>query len=314
MDSKIMLGVISFLKPGMKFLEARIKYHAQQLSYWEDFPEDIPFYRVEIFWDETTRSALSTDLDLHSIIVNEPSPPGKSRNFLLKALYASDCDYLVCCDDDQVLDPGNEGFDFLQNLPVSLAKDGALITFQNETWITKGQGYKMVSLRQQPVARTSHLLSKAICTGNMQISCIPNLVKYGYEPVFFDEDTMAQEGEIPEDAKFQADWLVAGHPVYRCDTLFNVALDSYIQSSIYKSGRYRYTTNKTRIKVLNDYIHSLCPQRADITSLETLSQYKNTAAATRLVPRVAPMGRLIGEEELLSKSTRKSRIRPRKGN
>lgn len=304
-----MVGSISYLKPGMKFFESRRKYHAEQLAFWESSPEDFPYYRVQIFWDRETEAACSTDMDLHAFKVNEPCPPGKARNILLRALYASDYDYLICCDDDQVLDPQEESFDFLKHLTVAAARQGALITFQNETWITTGKGYKMVALRNSEVGKNNHILHKAICTGNMQISCIPNLVKYGYEPVFFDEDTMAQEGEIPEDAKFQVDWITAGHPVYESATLFNVALDSYIQSSIYTSGRYRYMTNKTRIAVLNAYIRSLYPRRPDIQTLEDLSRLKNTASDSKMWTKTCKPGKLLGEDELAAKKRRHSRMR-----
>ena len=276
MKAKLMLGSISFLKPEMKHLEKRIKHHASQLRFWE-LMHDLPFYRVEIFWEDSTRAALGTTLDLHAIRVNEPSPPGKSRNYLLKELYASDYDYLVCCDDDQVLEPGDESYAFLQALSPDLAAQGALITFQNETWITKAQERKVQEMQAWSYQNHKHVLKRAVCTGNMQVSCIPNLVKYGYRPLFFDEETMAQENEIPEDAKFQVDWLVAKHPIYHCATLYNKALDNYVQSSIYKSGRFRYMTNKGRIATLNRYIRERVPNRPEICDLDTLSKRRNTA-------------------------------------
>lgn len=275
--AKLMLGSISFLKPDMKFFEKRVEYHEQQLRYLEGLGAEIPYYRVEIFWDGATEEALSTTMSLHSIKVNAPCPPGKSRNLLLKELYASGYDYLICCDDDQVFLPGNEGYEFLKHLPVTLAQEGALITFQNETWITKAKERQMHLLKANPKLAGKQVLEKALCTGNMQISCIPNLVKYGRAPIFFDEVTMAQEGEIPEDARFQVDWLLAKNPVYHCVTLYNVALDNYVKSSIYKSGRFRYMTNKTRIDVLDAYIRAQVPTRPEITNLETLSKYRNTA-------------------------------------
>lgn len=276
-ECKLLVGSISYLKRGMKHFDKRVAYHEEQLRFWEQFDADFHYCRAEIAWDEPTRQRLQTSMNITSIPGDAPCPPGKSRNLLLKFFYNSDYDYLICCDDDQVLDPGLEGFDFLKTLPVKLAAEGALITFQNETWLTKAKLREVFELRKHPAFSKKHILEKAICTGNMQISCIPNLVKYGYEPLFFDEDTMAQEGEIPEDAKFQVDWLLAAHPVYLCKTLFNTALDNYIKSSIYKSGRYRYMTNHSRIEVLNRYIQNKIPRRPDIQTLDDLSKHKNSA-------------------------------------
>lgn len=299
--SKLMIGSISFLKPGIRHLESRINNHASQLRFWEQFPEDFPYYRVEIFWDESTEKRLETNMSINSIKVNEPCPPGKSRNLLLEQLYASDYDYLICCDDDQILDPTNEAFDFLRKLSPDLAKQGALITFQNETWLTGSQCRKTISLRTSPQFARLHILKKALCTGNMQISCIPNLVKYGKEPVFFDNESMAQEGEIPEDAKFLVDWIVAGNPIYKCETLFNVALDNYVQSSIYKTGTYRYTTSKSRIAVLDAYIRSKYPRIPEINTLTALSKRKNPAAASITLPKDCVPEKLLREEKLLKR-------------
>jgi hypothetical protein len=287
MKAKLMLGAISFLKPGMRHLEKRIAHHESQLRFWEAQP-DLPLHRVEVFWDETTEQALTTNLELHSIKVKEPSPPGKSRNFLLDALYKSDYDYLICCDDDQVLEPGAEGFAFINALTADLAAEGALITFQNETWITKAQERKMQDMMAWGQENQKHILRKALCTGNMQISCIPNLAKYGYEPIYFDEVSMAQENEIPEDAEFQVDWLVSRHPVYICTTLYNKALDNYVQSSIYKSGRFRYMTNKGRIDTLNRYIKQEMKYHPEVTDLISLSKRRNTALDQRLLAFADP--------------------------
>lgn len=311
MKSKVMIGAISYLKPDMKFHEHRVKYHKQQLEYWENFPEDIPFYQVEIFYDDKVREALTTALDVHSIAVNEPSPPGKSRNYLLKALYESDYDWLVCCDDDQVMDPMLESFDLIQNLTPELAAKGAMITFQNATWITLGKSKQVLSLRSDPRFVGSHVLEKSACDGNMQVSCIPNLVKYGREPVWFDEVTMAQEHEIPEDAKFQIDWLASGNPIYLCKTIFNVALDNYVKSSIYKSARFRYMTNKTRTAVLDAYARSRVPHRADIQSWADFGMKKNPALHSLLIPMTCERQKLLAEDKFIAAIEKQAAYRRR---
>jgi hypothetical protein len=244
------------------------------------------YYRVESDWCDEARQHLTTSLNCHSIPVPK-HPPGFNRNLLLEKLYNSDADWLVCLDDDRQLYPMYGGDNFFKDLGspavIKLAEAGHLITCTPPNF----EPFKK-DVCSWPYKETHWYMFRETPYGFLQVCFIPNLAKYGYEPIYFDEVSMAQENEIPEDAEFQVDWLVSRHPVYICTTLYNKALDNYVQSSIYKSGRFRYMTNKGRIDTLNRYIKQEMKYHPEVTDLISLSKRRNTALDQRLLAFADP--------------------------
>lgn len=282
---KIMFGTISYLPDSLKYLDTRVQNHIKQLRWLEQAPMPLNYYRVEVGWSANTKSRITSDLQINTIEVEPPSPPGASRNVLLRYFYESDYDYLVCMDDDQVLDPILEGFDFIAQLTPKLASEGALMLFKPDVYLTKPAKETLHKRRTSEPGLSNHLLKKASCTGDMQISCIPNIKKYRGLELFFDSESMAQEGEIPEDAKFLVDWVLSKLPVYQCLTIVNEALDNYSSSSIYDTKAFRGATSRPRVEVLNAYIKSRIGNNPRINTWKDVCRYRNHARDQLLVAK-----------------------------
>lgn len=259
LKSKIMIGSISYLHPDMYFLEERISYHEQQVRMWERFNEGCPFYRTEISWDKSTEKALFTSqLDLHSIKVDAPCYVGKARNKILQVFYNSDFDYLVLCDDDCVFDPEEECFDFIRNLGPIHAKREELFIFPPETFFNKGDLLNRALKRQEI---PGYLIKPSAALHGMAICMIPNIVKYGNQPVFFHEMDTSESDTPTEDASFLAQWFKLKCPAYDMMFLFSNPLDCSKKSAVFQERGSRTKTAKSRLVALDTYIQKLFPTR-----------------------------------------------------
>lgn len=284
---KLMLGSISYIKPGMLFFEDRIKYHAEQLRMWERFNEPMEFFRVEIFWDEETERALTTTLNLHSIKVRETCYAGKSRNLILQEFYKSDCDYLILCDDDSVLDPESEGFDFLRNLPKKWAEECMFISFNPYAFIDRPIRKKIIEKREN---LSIYPLVKNPMTKGMPIGLYPNIVKYGRQPIWFHESDPSRPNVPAEDAVYLIDLCIAKMPVYEVETIFTYQQDLAHRSSIFGKGSDRELTRKSRMDSLIEHIHKKFPRRPDINSIRKVTMEKNPAVNGKFLTRNVEKG------------------------
>lgn len=288
--SKLMVGSISYLHPDMKFLNNRIEYHRQQLRMWERFGESFPYYRTEIFWNENTEKELSTTLDLHSIKVKEPCFVGGARNKILQEFYKSDCDYLVLCDDDCIFDPEEECFDFIRQITPVHAKRLELIAFLPETFYNKSDLLNKVIKRQN---MSGYILNPYKAMHGLAICMIPNVVKYGVEPIYFHElDT--SKPEVPtEDVAFLADWFKSKCLAYDTMILFSSPLDCSKNSAVFRVNKNRELTKNARLSALDTYIRKVFPRRGTPLNYKNL-YLKNPAfiAGSKIIESTIPRCRL----------------------
>lgn len=242
--SSILLGTISCLADSTMCLEDRVEMHRKQLNFLETATKrmqdsygekGLPYFRVEQGWSAERRDKLTTSLDLHAIQFEHPIPPGAARNQLLQILYESDADWLVCMDDDHALYEKFEGHELLWELSspefLKLGMQGYMIMAFPAYW----DGY-MKEVTSWGHADTHWLLKKTKHAGAMPFACIPNIVKWGKKPVWFDSETNAsKEGEPPEDLKFMIDWIANGGRWVECLTMVGKSCGALDKSSIFES-------------------------------------------------------------------------------
>lgn len=270
--SRLMLGIISYLKSDLDFLQDRISCHKCQLEFWEAFTEFERVSRVEIAWSADTASQLRSPLITQHLETEAPSPVGKSRNILLKEFYGSDFDWLVCCDDDTILDPIAEAADFLQQLSPVLARKACLIIFTPECWLDRAGVTRAFNLR---VTYPKHVLQKANLKHGMSVCCIPNLVKYGRDPIWFHEANTADANTPTEDAAYFVDWIKAGNPVYEAKDLFTYQLDNSNRSAVFGKQANRASTKAARMDALNTYVATKFSNR--VQTIDAVGRLKNPA-------------------------------------
>lgn len=277
-----MVGTISYLPDNAPYTENRITYHQAQLRWLENLDLDFPYYRVESGWGSQAREACKTTLNLRAI-ATEQHPPGYNRNILLNELYLSDYDWLICLDDDRLLYNlynGDAFFTELNTKPIiKLAEQGYLITcinprvemFKKDNYIWK---YK----------EDYWYFAKEASFGNLQICFIPNLVKYGYTPIWFDAETACTIDEAPEDIKFQLDWLLNKHRMIKNRNLITKEGGAGKNSSIFKDEKYRAECNARHKQWENKYLQEQAKNNPAIQTKKGLSARRNPPFNT-LIPR-----------------------------
>lgn len=247
-NSSIILGTISCLADTTLHLDKRVLMHSRQLRFLETITQKmveayevspLPYFRVEQGWTSERESLLDTSLDLHSIKFDKPIPPGAARNELLRVLYESDADWLVCMDDDHALYEKFDGHELLWELDssefIELAKQGYMIMSFPAYW----DGY-MKEVESWGKAETHWLLKRTIHPGAMPFACIPNIVKYGRKPIWFDSETSASgENDAPEDLKFMLDWIANKGRWVECWNMIGKSCGAMEDSSIFESPEAR---------------------------------------------------------------------------
>ena len=219
--NKVLIGIISYCPTDPVVREARLKLHRMQLDWLESFLADVPhvIYRVEQCYDDEFDKVLSSDkLNILSLKYDIALGPSKARNVLLHVLNTSDYDWLVYMDDDRVLYPHYGAESFLTECESNpamhkLAEQGTLITGVCPAM----KPFKKANAEFNKLFPISDYwnLVKGQLDGFLQIALIPNLNKFGKEPVWFDEsiDLKAlQSGSIQEDKMFELAWCRHGNP------------------------------------------------------------------------------------------------------
>lgn len=279
-----MVGTISYLPEDSSRTEKRIEFHKQQLRWLESLGIDFSYYRVESAWCTKASEELSTSLNLKSIVVDK-QPPGYNRNLLLDELYSSDYDWLVCLDDDRKLYPMYNGDAFFKDLNTPavrrLAEQGYLITctppnfepFKKDVCAWKYRETHWYMFRETPY-------------GFLQICFIPNLVKFGYKPVYFNSETQCLEGDPPEDVQFELDWLINKHPIIRNKNLImqEIGQTNADLSSIYRNLEHRRKCESTHKAWLTSYLKQRLPRKPDLWTRVALNRRMNPTFTT-LIPR-----------------------------
>lgn len=284
LKTNFVVGIISYLSDKLPNLDERIEIHTKQMSWLDTIDVEFDIWRVESDWDkELTMFQHNQKHTLRRVSVG-PHPPGHNRNVLLKAFYDSDYDWLVCMDDDRALYPMYNGDAFFGDLRtpklIDLAKRGHLITCtpptlepfkkDNCAWAYKEDNWYFV---------------KELPQGFIQICFIPNLRKYGMEPIYFDAETMAGIGEAPEDLKFQLDWLIAKHPMVRNKNLImqEIGKANGASSTIYTTEEYRHACEASHKEWMARYLKESFPRNPKYWTKGGLS--KRNPAFMELVPR-----------------------------
>ena len=286
--SKLLLGSISLCVDGDPRNESRIKTHQSQLRWLESVKfKDYIYYRVEQEYTPEFSEAVKTSLNLESLSFPKRLGPAGARNELLKKLYDSDSDWLICMDDDRELFSHYRSNDFLRDLAINpatirLAKEGTLIT----GLCPMRRPFKKANLDFGRISTHWNII-KGCIDGCLQISCIPNLVKYGYKPVWFDSTNDCMHGTPPEDIQFELDWILAKHPL--ATNLMMIVRDTVQEihevSTIYSSQELRREVMATHPKAIKDYIKLHTHNR--FTDLNTFNRYRN-GYIVRSVPRLEP--------------------------
>lgn len=290
--SKLLLGSISLCMDGDPRNESRIKTHKAQLRWLESLNlVDYEYYRVEQCYTDAFRESVATTLKHYTpLIFDTGLGPASARNQLLKKLYDSDSDWLVCMDDDRDIYSHYGANHFIEELAINphlvkLAKRGVLINgvcparrpFKKDN-TTFGR------------IETHWNLRKACIDGCLQICCIPNLVKYGFKPVWFDETNDCMHGKPPEDIQFELDWILAKHEIATNLMMIvrDIVPESYEVSTVYATQELRKEVMATHAKAIDEYI-SLKTRRR-IRTLNQFNRDKNGftyEAVPRQIPYIA---------------------------
>lgn len=287
--TNFMVGSISYLPDDHPRTDARITFHQRQLTWLESIQEnqglDFPYYRIESAWGTKAKSALGqTKLNLISV-TTEKHPPGYNRNLLLELLYASDKDWLVCLDDDRMLYPMYDGDAFFKDLGTpavqALARQGYLITCTPPNFEPFKRDVCSWEYRE-----THWYLFRETPYGFLQICFIPNLVKFGMKPIFFNGETECLEGDPPEDVQFELDWLIHKHPIVRNKNLImqEIGQTNADWSSIYQDLTHRRACETTHKAWLTRYLKEAMPRKPDLWTRVALNRRMNPTF-TQLIPR-----------------------------
>lgn len=282
--SNVLLGTISCLDDSTPNLESRIQMHRKQLDYFEGMSErmqsehgvgPLPYFRIEQGWSKSRSLELSTVLPIHSVCENKPISPGKARNRLLSILYDSNADWLICTDDDHILYDHYNAHELFWELGYSKMKKCAenryLILPVPSYW----EGYKdaVYSWGRYEIA---WMFKKTRIWGYLPFCAIPNLVKYGYQPIWFHEGMPGAIESVPEDLAFTFDWVVAGGRVLQCWMWGARSCGRMQDSSIFKTEKHRIDAiTHIHKKWAPEYLKTKYPRNPALWSEESFKRRKN---------------------------------------
>ena len=246
--SEVLLGTISCLADTTMRLDERVAMHRRQLDFLETITKrmreehgcnPLPYFRVEQGWDEHREEVLKTTLDLRSIKYPNPISPGSARNALLRILYESDADWLVCMDDDHSLYEHYNGYELIWDLAATKLLECASKRYLIVPVPAYWEGFKG-EVAKWGKAETHWFLKKSRIYGYLPFCAIPNLVKYGYKPIWFHENhNLSDVNSIPEDLCFTYDWIADGGRLLQCYMWAARSCGNMIHSSIFESDTQR---------------------------------------------------------------------------
>lgn len=304
--SKLILGSISYCPGDKSKIASRIDSHQQQLAWLESMNlTDYVYYRVEQAYTPEFKKAVKTNLDNYlPIEFNTGIGPAAARNVLLRKLYGSDSDWLVCLDDDRDLYSHYGGTYFIEELNVN----PALIELASKAILINGicparRPFKKwnTDFENEMGCEKYWNLRRAQLDGCLQIACIPNLVKYGYKPIYFDETNDCMHGKPPEDIQFQLDWCLGKHNV--ATNMMMIVRDIHPEqcnvSTVYETQELRKEVMDTHPAAIARYLRLKTKNR--FSKLTTFNDKKNPLKPLA-IPRYYPynlvqsdIGKYIGE-------------------
>jgi hypothetical protein len=243
---------------------------------------------VEQCFPDEYQELISSTLDINSLVFDKGLGPAGARNVLLKKLYESDSDWLLCMDDDRDIYNHYGANQFLLELSsnpalIKLAKQGVLIKCvcpQRRPFKKENTHFDMIE--------TAWNLQKGCLDGCVQICFIPNIVKYGKKPVWFDETNDAKTpGRLPEDIQFDIDWVLAKNQV-ALNLMFimrDYDMPNVNSSVIYDDEELRAQCYEERPQTIAKYLRLHTKNR--FSDLRTFNARKN-GFEKHLIPRTLP--------------------------
>lgn len=289
-STKVIMGTISCIAPTTMNKDARITMHRRQLDWLESITQKmveekgetpIPYFRVEQGWEPETEEILKTSLPLTSLKYDKPIPPGAARNVLLDKLYDSNADWLICMDDDHGLYDHFNDYQLLWELgeePAmkALYNNLVIVTSFPSYW----DGYNKI-VEAFGKKDTHWLFKPTKHPGCMPFCCIPNIYKIKGKKLYFDAETACNNvdtGDVPEDLKFQIDWLKSGGRIYEGMLFIGKSLGRMTDSSIYGDElSRRENLQDIRKKWVNSYLRTVFPRNPNIWTLSKLYARRNTS-------------------------------------
>ena len=283
-----LIGVICYMPDTVQNMDARMKAHATQLEWLKSWmkPDDV-LHRVESAWTPGFDYSAINPEGLNIDHIQVPAAyPGGNRNVLLDLLYNSDADWLICMDDDRMLYPHYAGESFFDDLQsptgIEFAKNGTMI----KILLPIMQPFRKTN-SAYPFKKESWWIEKVTPNGNLQICCIPNLVKYGRKPIYFNAETSCQLGDPPEDLSFEIDWVSAKNGLARNNMLIMKEIGGGENSSLYSGKEHRHEVEAAHKPWLVQYLKGKFPRNPALWSKTELSKRRNTYVEQRF-PRSTP--------------------------
>lgn len=287
--SKVFIGIISYLGKDVPFRDSRIQMHQKQLK---DIAEDfkymqsvcsetaVPIVRIEQEWDEEVHEQIKSYEDGLNIesVVTERLNPGAARNMLLKRLYESDNDWLICSDDDHWLYPKYRGVELIWDLNKGtdgytnqMLKQGIGFSAFPAYW----EGYQK-DVNAWGKSATHWLFTKTKHPGAMPLCAIPNIKKYFGIELYFNENTDCYSYQAPpEDLQFYIDWL--NHGFKWMDSMCMIAKSegNLDHSSLFESREYRKNRD-ANVKIWrNNYLKNLFPKKPELWKFSEFNKRRN---------------------------------------
>ena len=284
---RVMYGTISYIPPDAERKAMRIANHRKQLDWLSTFltPDDL-YYRVESAWGDDSDYDCLNDVPFNiKHLKNGAAYPGANRNILLEELYTSNYDWLVIMDDDRALYPYFNGEEFFTK--ELKGPDGDRLA--KEATIIKGLHPMVEPFKKQciefPKKKEAWFMAKSSPLGFLQIACIPNLVRYGYEPIYMNGETSCQLGTPPEDVQFELDWILAKHGLACNKNLIIKEFGGENQSSLYQNKEHRRQVEAYHREWLTEYLKEKNPRNKALWTKKELNTRRNTFDATKLFQR-----------------------------
>lgn len=267
----IRFGIISYCPEDTELQKVRAHAHSLQLDWLATVNTyGANVYRIEQHYTPEFREAVATALPIVSKVFAEGIGPAAARNELLKDFYSSDDDWLICMDDDRCLYSHYGSHLFFYDLQYSLqlnklCKEGVLIT-----GVVPAYSPFKEANAQFGMCDIAWNIKKAMLSGCLQICCIPNLVKYGHRAVWFDPGLNFLKGDMPEDVKFEIDWISEKHPVALNQMMIIKELATHNQedSTVYPTRAKRTEAEKLQPAAVRKYIREITRNR-----IQTLKDY-----------------------------------------
>lgn len=274
----LMFGTVSYLPQDEKLREIRRKAHLKQLE-WVDkmLPntQRLGIYQGWTYEDLGPREGFIQERYESGI------GPSRARNKVLEHFYSSEYDWLMLSDDDSFLYDYYQPEMFLEEIANSNKFDNLGIIVPINPMI---QPFKKINC--DPAVLDKYVFVKASVLNGNQVMFVPNLVRRGKAPVYFNSEFYDQYKGY-EDVLFCVNWVQAGNKLHNLQSLI-MYYGEPDNSVIYGT---RDVSKANRALVKDDCIRALSReaglpliQRNGNLSVDT-RRMMNCSESTVIVPR-----------------------------